>query len=391
MTNTENFFNKKRSWSIIKDKILDWYLTPYLSKILSTGKPLRIIDCFAGKGRFDDDQPGSPTIIADHIQDQLVKGNRSIKGIFIEKKYFKELNTNMSGFENCGVLEGTYEEHIDNVLSEASNTQANIFLYIDPYGIKSLDIKYFKELTANTFSSFELLMNFNSLGFLREGCRLLAYDTINNNDAEDMYEIDGKNSIEHMNSIAGGDYWQKILPDYNENKIKMFEAEEQFTAEYSKRLKNIFKFSINIPIKQKTSNIPKYRLIFGTNHPDGLLLMADNMNKKWGNILENERGPQLLLFDDYVFPDMTQMKNFNLDEDLLFFIDNDILLKDLLVKMVEKYGISFSLKKYKNKLKEMEKQNIIEIKRVPELTPTGKISTSMEHEGKNYKITIKKK
>lgn len=38
-----------------------------------------------------------------------------------------------------------------------------------------------------------------------------------------------------------------------------------------------------------------------------------------------------------------------------------------------------------------EKQNIIEIKRVPELTLTGKISTSMEHEGKNYKITIKKK
>ena len=138
MTNTENFFNEKRSWSRIKDEILNWYLTPYLSKILSTGKPLRIIDCFAGKGRFDDGQRGSPIIIAVHIKDQLVKGKKSIKGMFIEKKYFKELKKNMSGFESCEVFDGAYVEHISDILSEAINIQANIFLYIDPYGIKSL-------------------------------------------------------------------------------------------------------------------------------------------------------------------------------------------------------------------------------------------------------------
>ena len=64
MGTTDSFFEKKHEWSMLKDQILDYYLTPYLGKILSTGRPTRIADCFAGKGRFDDGSDGSPLIIA---------------------------------------------------------------------------------------------------------------------------------------------------------------------------------------------------------------------------------------------------------------------------------------------------------------------------------------
>ena len=63
MSHTKDFFKAKKPWSILKDQILDYYLAPYIAKILKTGKPLIIIDCFAGKGRFDDDEIGSPIII----------------------------------------------------------------------------------------------------------------------------------------------------------------------------------------------------------------------------------------------------------------------------------------------------------------------------------------
>lgn len=54
MGSTKNFFKVKKEWSKIKDAILDWYLTPYIAKILTTGKPLYLMDCFAGKGKFED-------------------------------------------------------------------------------------------------------------------------------------------------------------------------------------------------------------------------------------------------------------------------------------------------------------------------------------------------
>jgi len=68
---TDNFFAKKRAWSQLKDEILACYLTPYLAKLIRTRKQIIIADCFAGKGRFDDGQDGSPIIIASAIADAL--------------------------------------------------------------------------------------------------------------------------------------------------------------------------------------------------------------------------------------------------------------------------------------------------------------------------------
>lgn len=50
-----------------KDSVLGAYLRPYLAKISRTRRAVRIADCFAGKGRFDDGRDGSPMIIRDAI------------------------------------------------------------------------------------------------------------------------------------------------------------------------------------------------------------------------------------------------------------------------------------------------------------------------------------
>jgi three-Cys-motif partner protein len=62
-TDTDDFFKGKRPWSKIKDRILNSYMSPYMAKVNQRGQPILVLDAFAGPGRFDDGQPGSPLII----------------------------------------------------------------------------------------------------------------------------------------------------------------------------------------------------------------------------------------------------------------------------------------------------------------------------------------
>ncbi|MDA8338694.1 MAG: three-Cys-motif partner protein TcmP [Nitrospiraceae bacterium] len=391
MGQTKNFFKEKKSWSIVKDRVLDYYLKPYTSKVLRTGKPIIICDCFAGKGKFDDGENGSPLLIAEQIKSHLLREpiiDNKIQGVFIEKKYHDELKTNLSGYTNVTVYPGSYEDNLKKILLFDNNN--NLFLYIDPYGIKSLDLSSFTQIKNRGFNSVEMLMNFNSAGFLREGCRLLTYeDSFTDEDLTD-YEIDDDiNTKEKMNAIAGGDYWQEILKTYYNGQINIYTAEEQFFAEYSKRVNQLFKYTVNIPIKLKSTNLPKYRLIFGSNHEDGLILMADNMNKKWNEIVEIQRRGQQVLFD-YEFPDMTRRQGFDLQNDILRLVSaksEGILLKNLIVVLIQKYGMSFPVKHYNDKIVEMERKGIVRIERYPSVTKTGKPVKSMNYD--DYKITVR--
>lgn len=390
MGHTKDFFKRKNEWSTLKDAILDYYLTPYIAKIFTTGKSLLIFDCFAGKGKFDSGEKGSPLIISDHIKGILQnkeKFKNNIKGFFIEKKYYEELKNNLIGYPNGEVLDGTFESNLQKILSSDKNS--NIFLYVDPYGIKSLDLNNFNQIKDKKFFSFEMLMNFNSTGFLREGCRLLRYkEAFKDEDLMDYESDEDINTIERMNAIAGGTYWKDILKDFYDGIIDIYQAEDKFITEYSRILKSMFKYTVNIPIKVKLGHLPKYRIIFGTNHEDGLILMTDNMNKKWEQMIEKQRCGQQVLFD-VEFPDFTLMKGFDLDKDILSFVSASnvgVDLQTLIVELIQKYGITFTESDYKSRIQQIEQ---ISIDRTPSLTPKGKKAVSMDY--KKYKITIKKR
>lgn len=42
-----DFFKVKNNWSLIKDKLLGCYLTPYMQKNLTTNKKICHVDCFS--------------------------------------------------------------------------------------------------------------------------------------------------------------------------------------------------------------------------------------------------------------------------------------------------------------------------------------------------------
>ena len=88
---TNNFFEKKKDWSKTKDSILGSYLTPYFYKLLAYHRPICYIDCFAGKGKFDDGNLGSPLIALNIFQDRLRESGIQSKNQFVEANFI-ELN-----------------------------------------------------------------------------------------------------------------------------------------------------------------------------------------------------------------------------------------------------------------------------------------------------------
>lgn len=389
MSSSHSFFKDKRPWSRLKDEVLKAYLAPYLAKVARTRKPIVIADCFAGKGRFDDGEPGSPLIIAEAISHQLSDATSpEIKGVFIEKKYFKELKANVPESPWLTPLEGGYEDRIEFFIQKYEPRNRNLLLYVDPYGIKSVLFSYFERIQQKGFNSVELLLNLNAFGFLREGCRLLK-NPDSETETPDYYEAD-VNTPERLDEIAGGDYWRRIVDDYYSKRIRMQEAEERFIAQYCERLKKVFRYVVNIPIKAKLNNIPKYRIVYGTNHADGLLLMVDNMNKRWADFRADARNHQSPLFE-CDFPDPSKQQDcWNIDDKICSYIDCEIDLRELLEKLVQDLGISFSTSEYKDHLKKMENDRIV-VTRVPPTTATGKQSKSWDHTSKELTIKISRK
>jgi hypothetical protein len=191
-----------------------------------------------------------------------------------------------------------------------------------------------------------------------------------------------------MNAIANGSYWQMILKDYSNGTVSMYDAEKIFSEAYINEMKNLFNYVVNIPIKVKQSHLPKYRLIFGTNSEDGLLLVADKMSRTWKNFVSREQKGQGVLFDEIEFPDATSIGLARPEEVIWDLLTTPQELKVLLVQLIEKYGICYSESEFKDFLKKMEKKGEIIISRDPSKTPTGKIASSWDYD--NYKIVIKR-
>ncbi len=395
MSRTHNFFLRKQKWSKIKDQILLTYLKPYLAKMVHTHRPILIADCFAGKGRFDDGEPGSPLIMGAMVKEiRQRQPETELKVVCIEKKYSTELQQNATAFEiflTC--LDGDYEERMAYFVSRYQARRQNLFLYVDPYGIKSIRFAYFGEVTKMGFNTTELLLNFNTFGFLREGCRLLKPGKTVPSDSQDDpdYEPDLE-SITAMDQIAGGDYWQDIVDRYYDTHDFGL-AEEQLSLAYSEKLKDYFPYVLNMPIKTTLTNIPKYRIIHGTCHPDGLILMANTMNKRWRDFREQQQGGQGELSFVWDMPDynLSPMPRPQLNDVLRDCIFNKTGLKDILACVFKQTGIRYSQSEVIQRLKAMEKAGEITVDRVPEITSKGHKRTGWDHDSKDYAVFVTRK
>lgn len=399
------FFKSKNSWSEIKDRLLAFYLPQYFQKVLTTNKPIFYVDCFAGKGRFDDGKDGSPRI-ALQIRDTSIGQSRAktpkIDTCFIDLNYGRELQANTAEYINKNgtpmIVSGKYEKKIEVLLSDKRGK--NVFLYIDPYGIKALDHRLFSKFADYGFYSIEMLINMNSFGFMRAACRAMRVEYFLDESLDELVEYEptqvdtSSQSIDLLNSIAGGDYWQAIVWKYNSGKIDGYKAEMLFSTGYKQQLKKKYTYVLDMPICIKSKQHPKYRMIHVSNHEDGCLLMADNMFSRSDELfVEVQNQGQLSLFDFDV-----QGKEVDTDgirQKMECFLQNfpDGMTADkLIAAFFTEYGVLCKSGTIREIWKDMERCGSIIVTRNPATTSMGRPSTFFtEDRRKNQSVTIRRK
>lgn len=385
----DDFFKKKKDWSKVKDELLGCYLKPYIQKILFTRKPVLYIDCFAGKGVFEDGNPGSPIIALDIINECLDKTNvmnPSIQSAFIELNHADDLKSNLQKYDRLQVISGQYEKEIEKLLDQKRNH--NIFLYVDPYGIKALNYKLFQSFSKDKrFNSIELLINLNSFGFIREGCRVLGASFDLNEIFDDLVEYEPTlleatdKSINYLNEIAGGDYWQNIIQDMKHKKITAYDAEALFTEKYCERLKQDYKYVLNMPLRIKKGHTPKYRMIHATNHIDGCLLMVDNICGRWQAMKDIQSGGQLSMFEENYENNTLDMDDIREKVTAHIMSNNTFIrLSSLKADFFMMHGPICKTSDLSNIYRALENDGKIVVKRTPPKTKTGRPSTFFSDE-----------
>lgn len=408
----EDFFKEQKPWSKTKNDLLKNYLKPYFNKILYTKKKICYIDCFAGKGVFEDGSYGSPLLALETIYDSInqakIDSIPDIECYFIELNHAEDLNKNLENYKNLHsnimieVINGAYETNILNILRKKQDY--NIFLYIDPYGIKALDSGIFIKISKLQLNSIEFLINFNSFGFFREACRVSSIDVVedkkvNINKELEEYDMSKNIQVEELNKIAFGPYWKKIIDNYNESK-NAYDAEIDIIKKYKQCVRKYYKYVIQMPIKLNLNYNTKYRLVHITNHQDGCVLMAENMLKRISEHKQNVQNNGQLNIEDFLcMHEEVTVCSMNNDE-IIYSIDdeevntkeiediiidvlkkNKVYLKELYAILYSNIGV-FSKEKVKSILIKLENNGTIQINRTPKYTKLGKKTVFWEESSK---------
>ena len=408
-----DFFVQKKIWSVVKDELLRCYLVPYFNKLFFTRKPILYVDCFAGKGKFDDGNDGSPLVALKCLDTSFQQSREAKMGVLMPQVMVKLIELNhaealkknipVEHKHRTEVIGDAFEKVIINELNRALRAYGdlNVFLYVDPYGIKALNMSLFQQL-PDVFSSAELLINLNSFGFIREALRVRKVALRENEDELladlDEYEPSLLQSVADLDRIAGGRYWADIIDRYSDGQIDIDEAEKLFAEQYKQTLRKHYRYVLDMPIRLRPEHKPKYRMVHATNHPDGCILMADNIFKRTDYLfVDVQRQGQLSLFE--MTPENDIVNENDLDDKMISLIEREgreksLPLNELQAKFFDEYGVICSTKHLSSgregsSLKRLESARKIEVLRTPP-TRNGK-PTRFWTEGRGQKIEIKRK
>lgn len=277
-----SFFRSKRPWSRYKDFLLQSYIDPYIPKVASQKRPIVIVDCFAGRGRFDDGEPGSPVIIADAIKKWREK-QIDVRGMFIEADCgnFASLEQVLVPYGSCCTpLRGSFDTRLEELAQVAERN--TLFLYVDPYSVRGLLFepmnRVYRQITRSR-SSVEILLNLNVAIFMRWALAALQRhaEIPVESDGLEFQADDPEASVERktLSEIAGGDYW---IPIASDDGLDFSGKLAAFLEMYVERMLAAFPYVCTYWVKAKYHHqVPKYVLIFATRSSHGVRLMNDFM------------------------------------------------------------------------------------------------------------------
>lgn len=137
MSANSEFFGNRDSKAVLKHGLLARYAKYFAGRAgRATNGRVAFIDGYAGKGRYDDGNPGSPLLLATQAQGAKSFG-RDVKLAFVEQddSFRTQLTGTLAaeGIEPDLVIGGDLDEAIDGLLERYDDHA--ILLFVDPFGL----------------------------------------------------------------------------------------------------------------------------------------------------------------------------------------------------------------------------------------------------------------
>ena len=247
-----------------KHHILRYHLQEWFP-ILGRSQPLlRYVDGFAGPGRYEGGEPGSPLISLHTVQEhsffpEFSRHNKAIEFLFVEKNasYHVQLKQSVDARAwpnnfKVDVQHAEFAEALERLLDHEESTggsMAPTFLFVDPFGSAGFPLILFERLAS--YERVDVLINLNCHEFIR----WILSDSTKHSVADNLY---------------GSDRWRPAL-DLEEPTRTNFLVDE-----YEAALRDIGWRGTSFEMINR-QNQTAYHLVFGTGNPKGLDAMKHAM------------------------------------------------------------------------------------------------------------------
>lgn len=270
---TETFFAIEKFPNALKHAIVGGYAKAALALLAwHTHKDVVYADLFAGSGKYDDGNPGSPLIVAEMSAKRQATGTSPRVLCFnVEANSGRYAalvaNTSHIPAELITNLRGSWTKHLPDLLARIAGRPALIFL--DPFGFRGIELSKMTSILAGIGAdAWELIIMFNVRGLQRMAAAAAAE------------EAKGKSHRYYVlpNEVFGTDEWQKLLV----NKLLPDEQFEAVAALYQRRLIETgaaqFRVVMSIGIPEAVDGKRAYYLMFVTRSEKAMTMISDEVN-----------------------------------------------------------------------------------------------------------------
>lgn len=269
------FFNRKKPWSRIKDRVLGSYMPLYFAKLSKRGRPIVVVDAFAGPGIFEDPvtgsmEDGSPLIMS-------AAAARTATGPYLllfgnkDKEHHTRLENALRARNIPTSVAQAVRLQSQDLLGRVAKlvTTHSVLLYLDPFGYKGCEFENLRPfLERSTDYSTEIILNLDVADLHRLAARNAVLD------GRVTSQILSNHGL--LTNVLNGEWWKTIMLD-SYSKLPPAEVEKLIVSGYIGQYAPYFKYRGCCPVPERAGGQVKYYITFFSNHPDALIAHNDNM------------------------------------------------------------------------------------------------------------------
>lgn len=279
MSANDEFFRERHAQAVFKHGILRRYPTVFAAKTGRRGRPVMLLDGYAGRGEYEDGSPGSPALLvqtAEQVQDF-----RNVSGIYVEQDPtdFANLERVIAAHSRPDhtALCGDVRQHLPTILDRSRGSA--LLAFLDPFGTALDRTQLVNDLLCRDprEGPTEVLLHFSISTVARMGGILRQR-------RRNGIELTGKDrrTIAHGDSFLGGDWWHDYFEPVADplSEERASDAALRVAARYAADIRQETGYkSASMPIRPAPGQQPKYILVLFTRNLDGLWYFADAAGK----------------------------------------------------------------------------------------------------------------